>query len=85
MKINVPSTDFLDANGQITKPWIAYLEQMSATVARLTRVGTTAQRPVRGDGLEIGDPYYDTTLGYGIWCAQVTPAVVWHNAVGAPV
>lgn len=27
--------------------------------------GTTSERPV--DGLETGDEYFDTTLGYKIW------------------
>jgi hypothetical protein len=44
--------------------------------------GTTSQRPIP---TIIGEPYYDTTLGYQINCNQITPSIVWHNGQGNPV
>lgn len=44
--------------------------------------GTTAQRPIP---TYIGQPYYDTSLGYLICCNEFTPSVIWHNGSGNPV
>lgn len=40
--------------------------------------GTTAQRPVP---TFVGQPYFDTTLGFMVWCKQLSPAV-WVDAAG---
>jgi len=44
--------------------------------------GTTAQRPTSP---YIYQSYYDQTLSLPIWCAQITPSIIWHNAAGEPV
>ena len=44
--------------------------------------GSTSNRPIP---TKIGQFYYDTTLGYPIYCNQITPSVVWHNSQGSPV
>lgn len=40
--------------------------------------GKTANRP--SDGLWVGRPYFDTTLGFPVWYNGVT----WVNSAGAP-
>jgi len=42
-------------------------------------VGTTSDRPV--NGLEEGDEYFDTTLGYKIWYDGTN----WVDATGSTV
>lgn len=56
----------------------------AGTLANFAQInsGTTGQRPVP---TLIGQPYYDTTLGYQINCQQIAPSVIWHNGAGNPV
>lgn len=44
--------------------------------------GTTANRPTSP---ALYQQYFDTTLGYPIWCNQITPSVTWCDATGAAV
>lgn len=44
--------------------------------------GSTSNRPVP---TAIGQFYYDTTLGYPVYCNQITPSIVWHNSQGGVV
>lgn len=41
--------------------------------------GVTSDRPV--DGIEVGDEYFDTTLGYKIWWNGTN----WVDATGSTV
>jgi len=43
--------------------------------------GSTAQRPVPSF---IGQPYFDTTLGFMVWTSQTVPAI-WVDAAGVSV
>lgn len=43
--------------------------------------GPSTGRPVPSF---IGQPYFDTTLGYMVWAKQITPAI-WVNAAGVTV
>jgi hypothetical protein len=43
--------------------------------------GPTVARPVP---LAIGQPYFDTTLGFMVWCSQLLPAL-WVDAAGVVV
>lgn len=43
--------------------------------------GTTANRPVP---LSVGQPYFDTTLGFMIWVKQISPPI-WVAASGVQV
>jgi hypothetical protein len=45
----------------------------------ISATGTTAQRPIKG--LQIGQPYFDSTLGYAIWYN----GSVWVDATGGTV
>lgn len=83
MKLDIPSDTVIDDGGNFTSSWMAFMSKVKNFVIWRSRTGTTAQRPT--DGLEIGTPYYDTTLGYLICVHQVTPAIVWHNGAGAVV
>ena len=44
---------------------------------------TTANRPIPTFVGQYGG--YDLTLGIPIWAYQITPSVIWHNAVGTAV
>lgn len=72
--------------GNFAREWVAFLTKVRNTIVGRSQAGTTAQRPT--DGLEIGLPYFDTSLGaHGkpIWCSQVKPAVVWVDATSGIV
>lgn len=43
--------------------------------------GPTANRPIPGF---IGTQYFDTTLGFMVWAAQISPAI-WVDAAGVQV
>lgn len=43
--------------------------------------GPTSNRPIPTN---IGQSYFDTTLGYMIWCANISP-VTWVDSAGVPV
>lgn len=49
--------------------------------------GTTAQRPTTTTlpGVILYQSYFDTTLGFPIWCKQVSPSIIWVNAAGVVV
>lgn len=86
MKFDMPTpTADVDANGNFDRGWVAWITRVTNAIVGRSQAGTTAQRPVSGKGLEIGLPYFDTTLSRPIWCSQVTPAVVWIRADGVVV
>lgn len=43
--------------------------------------GPTSSRPVPGF---VGQPYFDTTLGYMVWASSISPAI-WVDAAGVAV
>lgn len=43
--------------------------------------GVTANRPIP---VLVGQPYFDTTLGFMVWCKQIAPAI-WVDAAGVQV
>jgi hypothetical protein len=43
--------------------------------------GPTLGRPIP---VFIGQPYFDTTLGFMVWCSQILPAL-WVDAAGVVV
>lgn len=43
--------------------------------------GPTGSRPIPSF---IGQPFFDTTLGFMIWCSQTVPAV-WVDAAGVSI
>ena len=55
---------FNDENGQPNKAWIDWADNISRNV-KYVGSDTTANRPT--NGLNDGDMYMDTTLGYPIW------------------
>lgn len=50
-------------------------------VGSSTLYGPTTSRPTPAT---ISQSYFDTTLGFMIWCKQVSPAI-WVNAAGVSV
>ena len=59
--IAVPTAVPFDENGQPSRPWIEWAQKVSRD-SNFAGSDTTANRPT--DGLNDGDQYLDTTLGY---------------------
>lgn len=51
-------------------------------VGQASTSGPTANRPIP---TTVSQAYFDTDLGYMIWCKQFNPTVIWVNAAGVPV
>lgn len=75
-----------DNFAQWPKPWGNWLSLAQNILFATSQSGTTAKRPT--ENLYIGRVYFDTTLGYPIWCsafaAGASPAT-WVDATGTPV
>lgn len=76
--------------GQPTPPLDLGRPQWSGAFSIIWRIltaasssGPTTMRPT--SSLFIGQPWYDTTLGYPVWVHSIGPPIVWHNAAGAAV
>ena len=69
----------VDENGNITQPWMAWVQRVHDLAISLQRSGTTANRPV--SNLWIGMVYFDTTLGKPVWLKSTGPSV-WVDGVG---
>lgn len=67
-------------DGNTPVEWVAWYEAVFKAAQPIG--GTTAQRPTAPVQYQ---QYFDTTLGYPIWCSQVTPSVAWVDATGASV
>ena len=67
--------------GDLPKTWFDYLNFLDKVVVPNTFSGTTAKRPTK---VNLGQQYFDTTLGYPVFVKQVTP-VVWVNGAGLVV
>ena len=77
--LNPPPTQIpFDADGQPSRAWTEYLQQVNRTL-KYKGTDTTANRPT--DGLNDGDSYIDTTLGQPIWYYSGG----WIDATGASV
>lgn len=84
MKFDMPTpASDVDQDGNFDRGWVAYFTRVTNAIVGRSQYGTTAQRPT--SGLEIGTPYWDSTLQKPVWCSQVKPAVVWKDATGAIV
>jgi hypothetical protein len=68
-----------DHDGMPSVPWLEWSLMAWKVSKKYQGSDTTANRPT--NGLEIGDWYYDTTLGKPIWVHAISP-VVWHLADG---
>lgn len=83
MKFDTPNPKpDVDQDGNLDRSYAAFLTALRDGVVLRSQHGTTAQRPTKQ--VEIGLPYYDTTLGKPIWINSVGP-IVWHDATGAVV
>ena len=67
------------SHGLLNTSWAVWFERLHA---KFNLNGTTAQRPTVG--VEIGDQYFDTTLGFPIWAKSIDP-IVWVSASGVIV
>jgi hypothetical protein len=78
--------DLTTKGGKTTAPWTAWLQQLFVQARTLGQNGTTAQRPTGTIQIPlfIGQPYFDTTLGYMVHVKSLNPTV-WVNGAGAVV
>lgn len=54
-------------------------ENLALATGIIADGGTTAERPLAPI---LYQSYFDTTLYFTVWCAQVTPSIVWVNSSG---
>jgi len=66
-------------SGQVNYPWVSWFEKIHA---KFNRNGTTSKRPLVS--VEVGDQYFDSTLGYPIWVKSINP-IVWVRYDGTVV
>lgn len=81
---------FLRANQSTALTWAqvdtnftTLANQVNANTAAIASIGGASGGPTgsRPSPPALYQAYFDTTLGYTIWCSQVSPAV-WVNASG---
>lgn len=69
--------------GRLTPFYQAWFASIQRWLSPVGQFGTTTTRPTTN--LFIGQPYFDTTLGYMVWIKQVSPSVIWVNGAGTAV
>lgn len=81
-----PSTQIVGSGGILTPVWQAFLSAVGYFLRPLGSSGPTANRPVNSAAapLYIGQPYFDTTLGYPVFVKSTNPTV-WVNGAGTAV
>lgn len=82
MKLDTPQDTPTDENGNFSPAWMSFMTRIKDFIIWRSQYGTTAQRPTKG--LEIGTPYFDTTLNKPIWLKTVSP-IAWVDATGGAV
>lgn len=83
MKIDTPNPQAdVGQDGNFDPVWTAFLTKVQQYISRYSQTGTTAQRPTKL--VNVGQPYFDTTLGRPIWVQSVGP-IVWIKADGTVV
>jgi hypothetical protein len=63
-------------------PPVVWVPAANGNLSFTWSAGTTAQRP--STALQLGQMYFDTTLGQPIWCSSISP-IHWVNAAGVQV
>ena len=64
-----------------TAAWGGWFSIAASILQATSTSGTTAQRPTP---TYAGQFYFDTTLGFPIWCKTPGASAVWVNATGTP-
>lgn len=83
MKFDTPNPrPDVGPDGSLAREWTAFFTNVRNGIVGRTQHGTTAQRPA--SQVEIGLPYFDTTLGKPVWIKSVGP-IVWVDATGGVV
>lgn len=68
----------------LSKPtWAGWFSVAQNILQATSTSGPTAGRPIKN--LYVGQFYFDTTLGYPVWCKTTGASPVWVNATGAAV
>lgn len=73
-----PTRGAVDDGESVSRQWRAWFSEVFAVCFAAGQSGTTANRPT--EGLWVGRPYFDTTLGYPIWYSGTQ----WIDATGSP-
>ena len=79
----------IDQNGNMQPQYAALFASLAATAFAGSRSGTSTERPTfEMPGRYIGQPYYDSSLGFPIFLRTATrfsSSDVWVDATGTPV
>jgi hypothetical protein len=78
-----PQPPMFQGNGDFTPPWAGWWSTIQNILFATSSSGPTASRPTTN--LYVGRFWFDTTLGYPVWCKSLGSSPVWVNATGAPV
>lgn len=86
LKFDVPGGEVVDEARNAVVPWMAFFTRLRNGIVWRSQADTTARRPTTG--VEVGTPYFDTTLGIPIWAKTVPgsgAAITWVRYDGAAV
>jgi hypothetical protein len=68
----------------LSKPmWSGWFSTVQRILQATSSSGPTTMRPT--SNLYIGQFWFDTTLGYPVWCKTAGASPVWVNGAGAAV
>lgn len=82
MKFDTPGDAVVEDDGQPTRSWNSFFTKVRNWITADSQYGTTAQRPTIG--LQPGNKYFDSTLGFPVYVKSVNP-VVWVRYDGTVV
>ena len=80
----IPQTAVItDGKGNLSPTYQQWFQSIQRWLSPVGQSDITANRPIKN--LYIGQPFFDTTLGYMIWVKYVGPPAVWVNGAGSAV
>jgi len=71
------------ALARTSPPWAGWFSIAQQILQASSSSGPTSARPTTN--LYVGQFWFDTTLGYPVWCKTPGSSPVWVNATGTPV
>jgi hypothetical protein len=75
-------TAIADASGKVPASWQEFFSSLFKAVNGSQQSGVLLHRPTQG--LWVGRPYFDTTLGYPVYLKSANPSV-WVDSAGNTV
>ena len=69
---------------QVDSNFSSLATAVNANTAAIASLTSGAGGPTTGRPASplLYQSYFDTTLGFTVWCSQLTPSIVWVNAFG---